>query len=60
MGEFQVATGGAPPLAGLLATLPEGGWTKNDRDRFMGAFTAMLDYCIPVRTEAEIREDIKE
>lgn len=50
----------APPLAGLLATLPEGGWTKNDRDRFMGAFTAMLDYCIPVRTEAEIREDIKE
>lgn len=45
------------PLAGLLATLPQAGWTKNDRDRFMGAFTAMLDYCIPVRSQAEIDKE---
>jgi hypothetical protein len=47
----------APPLAGLLATLPPSGWTKTDRDRFVNAFTVMLDYCIPVRTEAELHEE---
>jgi hypothetical protein len=47
------------PLAGLLGTLPEDGWTKHNRDRFIGAFTAMLDYCIPVRTEAELQGDKK-
>jgi hypothetical protein len=47
----------APPLAGLLSTLPKSGWTKNDRERFVNAFTVMLDYCIPVRTEAELREE---
>lgn len=47
----------APPLAGLLATLPPSGWTQKDRDRFVGAFTVMLDYCIPVRTEAELAEE---
>jgi hypothetical protein len=52
-----VASGILPsPLAGLLATLPQGGWTKRDRDRFVGAFTAMLDYSIPMRTEGEIQE----
>lgn len=47
------------PLAGLLTTLPQRGWTKHDRDRFMNAFTAMLDYCIPTRSEAELREATK-
>jgi hypothetical protein len=39
----------APPLAGLLTTLPKDGWTQQERDRFVNAFTAMLDYCVPVR-----------
>lgn len=39
------------PLTGLLATVPKSGsgWTKHDRDRFVKAFEAMLDYSIPVR-----------
>lgn len=48
-----------PPLAGLLTTLPLGGWTKHDRDRFISAFTAMLDYCIATRTEGELHNDAK-
>ena len=47
------------PLAGLLQTLPQE-WTKNDRDRFVSAFTAMLDYCIPVRTEQEMQRQRQE
>lgn len=42
----------APALAGLLATLPksDSGWTQYDRDRFVKAFEAMLDYSIPIRS----------
>jgi hypothetical protein len=47
------ATNLAPPIAGLLAALPQGdaGWTQQDRDRFVKAFETMLDYCIPIRGE---------
>jgi len=46
--------GGVPaPIGGLLSTLPKA-WTKQDRDKFLMAFTAMLDYSIPVRTAAEL------
>jgi hypothetical protein len=50
---YQAAAFVPPPLAGLLSTLPESGWTKSDRDRFVSAFTAMLDYCIPVIAKAD-------
>jgi hypothetical protein len=39
-----------PPLAGMLTKLPPDGeaWTKTDRDRFMVAFGAVLDFCYPI------------
>jgi hypothetical protein len=46
-----------PPLAGLLATLPQSGWTKNERERFVTAFNAMLDYVIPIRAESTLEEE---
>jgi hypothetical protein len=58
--QFSTASSLPAPLAGLLTTLPQEGWTKHDRDRFVNAFTAMLDYSIPVRTEAELREAAKD
>jgi hypothetical protein len=38
-----------PAIAGVLASLPDPatGWTKTDRDRFLVAFTAVLDFAIP-------------
>lgn len=41
-----------PALAGLLATLPaqETGWTKEQRDRFVSTFSAVLDYTYPTVT----------
>lgn len=53
---------GLPPaLAGLLADLPQdgNGWTKAKRDRFVGAFQAMLDYSIPI-VEKEPVQDSEE
>lgn len=35
-----------PALLGLLRQLPKA-WTKLDRDRFITAFEATLDYCVP-------------
>lgn len=39
-----------PPLAGLLAGLPQDGqgWSKTKRDQFMVTFEAVLDFCFPV------------
>jgi hypothetical protein len=55
------SSGVPAPLAGLLATLPphNKGWTKEDRDRFLTTFTAVIDYCIPVveNVAAEEGED---
>lgn len=41
-----------PALSGLLAELPAiaDGWSKADRDRFLVAFNAMLDFSFPVST----------
>ena len=36
-----------PAIGGLLASLPEK-WTKDDKERFITAFTAVLDLAIPV------------
>lgn len=56
-------TDGAIPeaIAGMLANLPVAeGWAKGERDKFINAFTAVLDYCIPVvvkKAAAEEPED---
>ena len=44
-----------PPLAGLLASVPfaRGGWTKEERERFVTTFAAVLDYCLPVVEASE-------
>jgi hypothetical protein len=38
------------PLAGLLSTLPPegGGWTQNQRDKFVATFGTVLDFCFPI------------
>jgi hypothetical protein len=43
-------------LTGLLAAIPaaERGWTKSDRDQFYATFGTVLDFCIPIRTEAQL------
>jgi hypothetical protein len=47
-----------PALAGLMTSLPsrEEGWTLADRKKFLDAFSALLDFCIPI-IESETRED---
>ena len=45
------SSGGLPPaLAGLLESLPDAseGWTKEEREKFVTTFEAVLDFCIPV------------
>ncbi|MBO6900390.1 MAG: DUF5343 domain-containing protein [Rhizobiaceae bacterium] len=44
-----------PPLAGLLASLPseKAGWTAEKRNQFVATFGAVLDFCIPIRENAE-------
>jgi hypothetical protein len=47
----SIGPAGVPmPLAGVLSRLPkEGdGWTKQKRDSFVTAFTAVLDFCFPI------------
>jgi len=40
---------GLPPeLAGLMARLPQSGWTKATRDKFVKTFESVLDYVIPI------------
>lgn len=50
-------SGGLPPaLSGLLESLPDAsvGWTRADRDRFYATFGTVLDFCIPIRTSAQM------
>jgi hypothetical protein len=44
-----------PALAGVLYDLPREGesWTATEKERFMAAFTAMIDYSIPVTDAME-------
>lgn len=46
----QQESGLPPALAGLLTDLPApgGGWTQHDHDRFLKAFTGLLDYSYPI------------
>jgi hypothetical protein len=43
------------PVSGLLTKLPsEGnGWTRQEREKFMTAFGAVLDLCFPIVTKGE-------
>lgn len=54
-------TGGSlpPAVASLLDTLPkpDQGWTKQQRDRFMTAFEAILDYTYPLREQLPAAPD---
>lgn len=45
------------PIAGLLYSLPDSGWSQAQRDKFLATFTAVLDYCVPVVEEAESEEE---
>ena len=40
-----------PGLVGLLQQIPRGGkgWTQETRDNFLTAFTAVLDFTVPIR-----------
>lgn len=51
--KFEPATGIPAPLAGLLSSLPsEGqGWTQEQRESFVTAFGAVVDYCFPIIVE---------
>jgi hypothetical protein len=44
-----------PALSGLLSSLPPDGdgWTKQERDRFVHTFEAVLDFCYPVTPVAK-------
>jgi hypothetical protein len=58
---------GLPPgLVGLIQQIPRGGkgWTEQDRDNFLTAFTAVLDFTVPIRpvgledlTDADLTND---
>jgi len=53
-----IAAPGLPPaIAGVLVSLPDPsmGWIKADRDKFLVAFTAVLDFAIP--TVAAVRRE---
>lgn len=55
----QNGAGGMPPaLSGLLESLPDAsvGWTKADRDKFYSTFGTVLDFCIPIRSAAQMHE----
>jgi len=51
--DFTSKTNLPPALAGLLASLPTSnvGWSKEERDRFLSTFSAVLDYCFPLTPE---------
>lgn len=55
-GNTQV--GSLPPeLAGLMARLPQNGWTQSTRDKFVATFVSVLDYVIPVVAKTDAQND---
>lgn len=52
------AVGLAPALMGMLESIPKGGkgWTKQDRDKFVLTFNAVLDFAVPVVSAESLRE----
>lgn len=61
----RLTTGLAPALAGMIESIPKDGkgWTKEDRDKFVLTFGAVLDYAVPVVSAESLRlpvEDVVE
>lgn len=48
-----------PAVAGLVASIPTNGrwWTREDRDRFMTTFGAVLDFAVPIGEPSDLREE---
>ncbi len=46
-----------PELAGLMARLPQNGWTKSTRDKFLKTFESVLDYVIPIVAKEQTSEE---
>ena len=48
-----------PALAGLLVSLPVSGnsWSKQERDRFVETFKAVLDFCFPTTTQKHTHKE---
>jgi len=61
-GGGAVPQGLPPAIAGVLASLPDPalGWVKADRDRFLVAFTAVLDFAIPTVAAVQRRQELAE
>ena len=51
---IYIPSGMPPALAGLMANLPmeSGGWTSEERERFMSTFGAVLDFCFPITVKS--------
>jgi len=48
-----------PALIGLIRQIPaKRGWTEQRRDEFIRAFTAVLDFTVPVVTEIESANEL--
>jgi hypothetical protein len=45
------------PFTGLLKHLPENGWTREQRDRFLEVFAAILDFLVPITEPDKEKED---
>jgi hypothetical protein len=50
------------PLAGLLSSLPPNGdgWSKAQREKFLTTFEAVLDFCFPILSDAELKQGTSE
>lgn len=48
-----------PAMSGLLASLPAAGtlWGKQERDRFLHTFEAVLDFCFPVTRQPRVHPE---
>lgn len=44
-----LSTNRFPAITGLLESLPQSGWTKETRDKFIRTFEAVLDFSIPIK-----------
>lgn len=56
---LTISSHGIPqPLLGLLSRLPsERGWTQADRDKFISTFSTVLDFCFPIVTPKDLRDE---
>ena len=45
-----------PALVGIIQSIPpvDQGWTKSTRDKFLMTFGTVLDFVVPIKTEAEM------